>query len=148
MLQPRSLVNYTRGSTYNLVANLPRSPEALLANSATISSYKLMSVQQSQYCQTRSVNILTRVCRELTRLSRSKHTLVKILTIGQLEHPQMTLDDPPFLDHRKLKLACRNMIVKKKIKKIHPIKSFFSDFLSRPWVCRELTRPKCGYSNY
>ena len=44
---PRSLVNYTRGSTYNLVANLPRSPEALLANSATIFSYKLMSVQWS-----------------------------------------------------------------------------------------------------
>ena len=40
-----------------------------------------------QYCQTQSVNILTRVCRELTRLSRSKHTLVNILTIGQLEHP-------------------------------------------------------------
>ena len=40
-----------------------------------------------QYCQTRSVNILTRVCRELTRLSRSKHALVNILTIGQLEHP-------------------------------------------------------------
>ena len=40
-----------------------------------------------QYCQTWSVNILTRVCRELTRLSRSKHTLVNILTIGQLEHP-------------------------------------------------------------
>ena len=40
-----------------------------------------------QYCQNRSVNILTRVCRELTRLSRSKHTLVNILTIGQLEHP-------------------------------------------------------------
>ena len=40
-----------------------------------------------QYCQTRNINILTRVCRELTRLSRSKHTLVKILTIGQLEHP-------------------------------------------------------------
>ena len=34
-----------------------------------------------QYCQTRSVNILTRVCRELTRLSRSMHTLVNILTI-------------------------------------------------------------------
>ena len=40
-----------------------------------------------QYCQNRNINILTRVCRELTRLSRSKHTLVKILTIGQLEHP-------------------------------------------------------------
>ena len=34
-----------------------------------------------QYCQTLSVNILSRVCRELTRLSRSKHTLVDILTI-------------------------------------------------------------------
>ena len=34
-----------------------------------------------QYCQTRSVNILTRVCRELTRLSRSQHTLVNTLTI-------------------------------------------------------------------
>ena len=106
-----------------------------------------------QYCQTRSVNILTRVCRELTRLSRSKHTLVNILTIGQLEHPQMTLDDPPFLDHRKLKLACRNMIVKKKIKKINLLKSYglFSDFLSilvktlvniLNRVCRELTRPE------
>ena len=91
-------------------------------------------VNNIQYCQTRSVNILTRVCRELTRLSRSKHTLVNILTIGQLEHPQMTLDDPPFLDHRKLKLACRNMIVKKKIKKINLLKSYglFSVFLYRP----------------
>ena len=44
-------------------------------------------LKPAQYCQTRSVNILTRVCRELTRLSRSKHTLVNILTIGQLEHP-------------------------------------------------------------
>ena len=43
--------------------------------------------QVMQYCQNRSVNILIRVCRELTRLSRSKHTLVNILTIGQLEHP-------------------------------------------------------------
>ena len=77
-----------------------------------------ISTAEFQYCQTRSVNILTWVCRELTRLSISKHTLVNILTIGQLEHPQMTLDDPPFLDHRKLKLACRNMIVKKKSKKL------------------------------
>ena len=29
------------------------------------------------HCQNRNINILTRVCRELTRLSRSKHTLVK-----------------------------------------------------------------------
>ena len=78
--------------------------------------------EQNQYCQNRNINILTRVCRELTRLSRSKHTLVNILTIGQLEHPQMTLDDPPFLDHRKLKLACRNMIVKKKFKKNNLLK--------------------------
>ena len=34
-----------------------------------------------QYCQNRKINILNRVCRELTRLSRSKHTLVNILTI-------------------------------------------------------------------
>ena len=34
-----------------------------------------------QYCQNRNINILNRVCRELTRLSRSKHTLVNILTI-------------------------------------------------------------------
>ena len=65
----------------------------------------------------------------------------------------MTLDDPPFLDHRKLKLACRNMIVKKKIKKINPLKSYglLSDFLSilvktlvniLNRVCRELTRPE------
>ena len=39
-----------------------------------------------QYCQTRSVNILTRVCRELTRLSRSKHTLVIILTIDPSQY--------------------------------------------------------------
>ena len=39
------------------------------------------------HCQVWNINILNRVCRELTRLSRSKHTLVKILTIGQLEHP-------------------------------------------------------------
>ena len=43
-----------------------------------------------QYCQVRNINILNRVCRELTRLSRSKHTLVNILTIGQTEHPYMT----------------------------------------------------------
>ena len=43
-----------------------------------------------QYCQDRNINILNRVCRELTRLSRSKHTLVNILTIGEIEHPQMT----------------------------------------------------------
>ena len=65
----------------------------------------------------------------------------------------MTLDDPSFLDHRKLKLACRNMIVKKKFKKINPLKSYglFSDFLSilvktlvniLNRVCRELTRPE------
>ena len=39
------------------------------------------------YCQDRNINILNRVCRELTRLSRSKHTLVNILTIGEIEHP-------------------------------------------------------------
>jgi len=44
------------------------------------------------------------VCRELTGLSRSKHTLDNILTIGQIEHPKMTLDDPPFFYHRKLNL--------------------------------------------
>ena len=38
-------------------------------------------VTQKQYCQTRNINILNRVCRELTRLSRSKHTLVNILII-------------------------------------------------------------------
>ena len=36
----------------------------------------------NQYCQVWNINILTRVCRELTRLSRSKHTLVNILTTG------------------------------------------------------------------
>ena len=36
------------------------------------------------------INIFNRVCRELTRLSRSKHTLVNILTIGEIEHPYMT----------------------------------------------------------
>ena len=41
----------------------------------------------TQYCQDRNINILNRVCRELTRLSRSKHTLVNILTIGEIEHP-------------------------------------------------------------
>ena len=45
------------------------------------------SAKKHQYCQVWNINILNRVCRELTRLSRSKHTLVKILTIGQLEHP-------------------------------------------------------------
>ena len=50
-------------------------------------SLLIMNVQMKkddlkiQYCQNRSVNILTRVCRELTRLSKSKHTLVNILTI-------------------------------------------------------------------
>ena len=39
--------------------------------------------QLVQYCQVRNINILNRVCRELTRLSRSKHTLVNI----QSEHP-------------------------------------------------------------
>ena len=58
----------------------------------------------------------------------------------------MTLDDPPFLDDRKLKLACRNMIVKKKIKKIHPIKSFFSDFLSRPYRVAGLSCPEVALS--
>ena len=38
-------------------------------------------VTQKQYCQTRNINILNRVCRELARLSRSKHTLVNILII-------------------------------------------------------------------
>ena len=40
----------------------------------------------------------------------------------------MILDDPPFLDHRKLKLACRNMIVKKKFKKNNLLK-FMAFFL-------------------
>ena len=40
----------------------------------------------NQYCQNRSVNILTRVCREFTRLSRSKHTLVNILTIDPSQY--------------------------------------------------------------
>ena len=49
---------------------------------AYLASLGIFSIaHDSQYCQTRSVNILTRVCRELTRLSRSKHTLVNILTI-------------------------------------------------------------------
>ena len=42
-----------------------------------------------QYCQTWNINILNRVCREFTRLSRSKHALVNILTIGGIEHPYM-----------------------------------------------------------
>ena len=40
-----------------------------------------------QYCQNRNINILTGVCRELTKLSRSKHILVNILPIGEIEHP-------------------------------------------------------------
>ena len=38
-----------------------------------------------QYSQTRNFNILNKACRELTRLSRSKHTLVYILTIVPIE---------------------------------------------------------------
>ena len=53
---------------------------------STISKFQACKMY-NQYCQTRSVNIMTRVCRGLTRLSRSKHTLVNILTIGQTEHP-------------------------------------------------------------
>ena len=37
-------------------------------------------IYYQQYCQVRNINILT-------RLSRSKHTLVNILTIGQVERP-------------------------------------------------------------
>ena len=48
-----------------------------------MASYEARAVQ---YCQTRSVNILTRVCRELTRLRRSKHTLVNILTIDPIQY--------------------------------------------------------------
>ena len=47
----------------------------------------LSSLKNIQYCQVWNINILNRVCRELTRLSRSKNTLVNILTIGQTEHP-------------------------------------------------------------
>ena len=43
-------------------------------------------VTQKQYCQTRNINILNWVCRELTRLSRSKHTLVNILTIDPSQY--------------------------------------------------------------
>ena len=42
---------------------------------------ELAVLHSIQYCQTRNINILNRVCRELTRLSRSKHTLVNILII-------------------------------------------------------------------
>ena len=48
--------------------------------------YNIVFCFSKQYCQTRSVNILTRVCRELTRLSRSKHTLVNILTIDPSQY--------------------------------------------------------------
>ena len=51
-----------------------------------------------QYCQNRSVNILTRVCRELTRLSRSKHTLVKLLTIGQFRPGQFSTHPNQYID--------------------------------------------------
>ena len=43
--------------------------------------FKLSLTHLRQYCQNWSVNILTRVCREFTRLGRSKHTLVNILII-------------------------------------------------------------------
>ena len=48
-------------------------------------------VERQQYCQTRSVNILTRVCRELSWLSRSKHTLVNILTIDPSQYSDYTI---------------------------------------------------------
>ena len=51
-----------------------------------LKSYGLLSDFLSILVKT-LVNILNRVCRELTRLSRSKHTLVNILTIGEIEHP-------------------------------------------------------------
>ena len=49
----------------------------------------LILIGSLQFCQTQNINILNRLCRELTRLSRSKHTLtlVNILTLGEIEHP-------------------------------------------------------------
>ena len=63
-------------------------------------------VKTRQYCQNRSVNIMTRVCRELTRLSRSKHTLVKILTIGQFRPGQFSTHPNQYIDYRVAGLSC------------------------------------------
>ena len=45
----------------------------------------LILIGSLQFCQTQNINILSRVSKELT--SRSKHTLVNILILGEIGHP-------------------------------------------------------------
>ena len=45
----------------------------------------LILIGSLQFCQTQNINILSRVSKELT--SRSKHTLVNILILGEIDHP-------------------------------------------------------------